>query len=190
MARRSRPRDPSRDATRGSPRAALDLVRLHLERGTLSQKEVDEALCQTWVRFERVRDDVMGPTFGPFRWVQLTYQTLHVDFGPDGEENASLAYWDHVANEWFLEEAAGEHEGEFYSDVVVFRGRSDDDPAPGDHDCHAARHTVDPEAFGYEVRWDEEARHWARTGRRWISGEGRWAEANPPRAPWPRRRRR
>lgn len=160
--------DPSREAARGSPRAALELVRQHLSRGALSAEDVDAALGgrATWVRFERGRNDVMGPTFGPFAWVQHTYQDLTVDVGPNGEANATLAYWDADAVEWFLDRAAGEHEGEFYSDVIVFCGRPDGRVELAGHDCREARHTLDPHDANYEVRWDEPGRRWARTGRR------------------------
>ena len=52
------------------------------------------------LRFERGLDDraggAVGPTLGPYDWVQLTYGTIRVS--PDGEEVAALdiegdGYW-------------------------------------------------------------------------------------------------
>lgn len=171
------PKDRAREAARGSPRAALELVRQHLSRGTLDAKDIQAALgyCGTWVRFERGRDDVTGPTFGPFAWVQQTYLGLHVDKAPaTGEENAELASFDVDAGEWFLTEAAGEHEGEFYSDFVVFCDFQGVADRLEDHDCRAARHTMDPQDSAREVRWDDASRSWVRTGRRWLSDRGHW----------------
>jgi hypothetical protein len=56
----------------------------------------------------------IGPTFGPFTYIQLTYRMLQVD---DGEV---LASWDDSRGDWLLEAAAGELAGQAYSDAITF----------------------------------------------------------------------
>lgn len=59
------------------------------------------------VRFECARKERVGPTLGPFEWVQLTYELLRVS--PDGEELA------HYADEgWRLGD-----DDTAYSDVII-----------------------------------------------------------------------
>lgn len=62
-----------------------------------------------FIRFELPREDAIGPTLGPYPYVQLTYEMLTV--GPDGEE---LAHYD--GSEWWL---LGSERGH-YSDIVVY----------------------------------------------------------------------
>lgn len=45
-------------------------------------------MSNLYVRFERGRDEVIGPTLGPFDWIQVTYNTLVR--APDGELLAEL----------------------------------------------------------------------------------------------------
>ena len=71
----------------------------------------------TFVRFERGRDGIVGPTFGPFPFVQITYETLRV--GPDGDEFAYL----HKDGDWYLTDehtpvALRSTEG--YSDIIIY----------------------------------------------------------------------
>lgn len=55
----------------------------------------------------------IGPTFGPFTYVEATYQWLRVD---DGEH---LAFWHDARGDWELLAAAGQYEGEAYSDATI-----------------------------------------------------------------------
>lgn len=48
-----------------------------------------------YVRFERGRDNVIGPTFGPFPFVQVTYNVVR--YGPEGKD---LAYLSHLNDDW------------------------------------------------------------------------------------------
>lgn len=63
------------------------------------------------VEFSRPRDEVDGPKFGPFEWVQLTYEGLRVS--PDGEH---IAYY--ADGEWVIAVEWAESE-ETYSDIVI-----------------------------------------------------------------------
>ena len=56
----------------------------------------------------------IGPTFGPFRYAELTYDTCRVD---DGE---TLAVWNSARGDWQLTAVAGEFEGQAYSDATIF----------------------------------------------------------------------
>ena len=70
---------------------------------------------KTWVRFERGRDDIIGPTFGPYDYVQLTYGTLRIS--PNGDDLAVKYNGDwHVIPEHQPEEGSGRH----YSDVIIY----------------------------------------------------------------------
>lgn len=82
-------------------------------------------MIKLWVQFERGRDDVVGPTLGPFDWVQVTYRGLRV--APDGEHIAMMG----VDDDWFLaperEEIGNgwltvgpDENSEPFSDFVVF----------------------------------------------------------------------
>jgi len=126
-------------------------------------ERLGQVICPTatFVRFERGRNDVMGPTFGPFEFLQQTYEELRIS--PDGE---TLAYWDEGANEWFLNQKAGIHQGEFYSDFVVYtasKAEKTEDTHPGStgHDCAAGRVTHNDQ--GVKERWDTEKRKWVPT---------------------------
>jgi hypothetical protein len=80
----------------------------------------------------------IGPTFGPFTYVEVTYQLLRVD---DGEV---LASWDEGRGEWVLAEFAGEElAGQGYSDAVTFPVR------PGDTDYHQAQRDQTGKARDY-----------------------------------------
>lgn len=120
-----------------------------------------------YIRFDRGRDDVSGPVFGPYEYVQQTYQDLRIS--PDGE---TLAQWFAPAGEWFIVDG-GEHNDEFYSDYVVFA--SDEAPSAGDHNCEAGRLTVGGEAGDMEQRWDNAAGTWVATGRTWNDETGQWS---------------
>ena len=115
-----------------------------------------------FIRFERGRDDVVGPTLGPFEWVQQTYQDLRVS--PDGE---TLAQWVGNAGEWFIID--GEHAEEFYSDFVIY-DRDTAEPF-GEHCCVNGKRTVGDDGVT-EQWWDGDA--WAPTGRVWNTGTGVW----------------
>ncbi len=88
-----------------------------------------------YVRFERGRDDIIGPTFGPYDFVQLTYEDLRVEVGDDSE--IVLAQFIHSDQEWRINDLsqvselkAGRadflcHNSErgptsWYSDVIIF----------------------------------------------------------------------
>ena len=83
----------------------------------------------------------VGPVFGPFDWVEGTYNYLRV--GPNGEH---LAVFDESRGDWVLLAPAGEYAGEAYSDWNVWES-ADNRPAAvhvdGPHDgcsprCHGA----------------------------------------------------
>lgn len=56
-----------------------------------------------------------GPTFGPFEYAELTYETLR--YGPNGD---TLAFWDASVGDWRLAADAGPYAGETYSDAVIY----------------------------------------------------------------------
>lgn len=125
---------------------------------------------KVFVRFERGRDEVTGPTFGPFEWFQQTYQDLRVS--PDGDP---LAEWNEKAGEWFI--IKGEHEGEFYSDFIVYS--SDKAEIDDDHDCAAGKVTTTV-VGGKELeqKWNHEEGKWVLTGRVWDQVTGKWKGTN------------
>lgn len=55
----------------------------------------------------------MGPTLGPFEYVDLTYASVRV------EEGEVLAVWDEGRGDWVLTDLAGDHAGEAYSDLTI-----------------------------------------------------------------------
>lgn len=61
------------------------------------------------VTFSRYRDEVNGPTLGPFPWVQFTYRELRA--GPEGEPIAFFG----ADGDWHLQDTPLEP----WSDVVV-----------------------------------------------------------------------
>lgn len=71
------------------------------------------------IRFECGRDDRISHVYGPFEFVQLTYNYLRV--GPDGDE---LAYY--MDEEWRFTPAAPEHgivakdAAGLWSDVIIY----------------------------------------------------------------------
>ena len=65
-------------------------------------------MTQLYVHFERGRHDTDGPTFGPFEFVQMTYNMLRIT---DGE---TLAYHDAETDEWSIGDL---HEP--FSDVII-----------------------------------------------------------------------
>ena len=77
--------------------------------------------AKVYVRFERGRDDVVGPTLGPYEYVQVTYQLLRNDQGRE------IAVYD--GDDWnlvdFVVHEDGKIElvkkpGEFYSDFIIY----------------------------------------------------------------------
>lgn len=56
----------------------------------------------------------MGPIFGPFEYVEGTYDTLRFE---DGE---TLACWSPQRGDWVLTEAAGPYADEAYSDFTIW----------------------------------------------------------------------
>jgi hypothetical protein len=121
-----------------------------------------------FVRFERGRDEVMGPTFGPYEFFQQTYGEFRVS--PDGEP---LACWSEKAGEWFI--ISGEHEGEFYSDFIVYSADKPDGESEH-HDCAAGKVTSTiSEGCDTEQKWDDEKEEWVPTGRMWDSEKGEWS---------------
>lgn len=82
----------------------------------------------TYVRFERGRDDVIGPTFGPFDYVQLTYAGLRI---PDDGRDPEIAFIE-KDGDWHLTDHAltlrpvspgnGVPGETVYSDIVIFDG--------------------------------------------------------------------
>lgn len=63
------------------------------------------------VQFIRPRDEAVGPTLGPYTWVQITYEHLRVS--PDGDIVASF---NPDLDDWFLE---NDPTGEPWSDFVI-----------------------------------------------------------------------
>lgn len=80
----------------------------------------------TWVRFEKGREDKVGPTFGPFPFAQLTYGTLRV--GPNGDELAGIVLDCEHDGDWVLAQDApapaikSEHKDINWSDAVIYDG--------------------------------------------------------------------
>ena len=84
-----------------------------------------------YVRFERGRDDIIGPTFGPYEFVQLTYDQLRV-----GAEGETLAAFYGEDQEWVIDGRTSRMEQEagrldfsswrgdalkiWYSDIIIF----------------------------------------------------------------------
>lgn len=56
---------------------------------------------KTYVRFERGRDDIVGPTFGPYDFVQLTYRYLRAV--TEGGQDILLGHYNASDNEWWPE---------------------------------------------------------------------------------------
>ena len=79
----------------------------------------------TYIRFERGRDGITGPTFGPFDWVQMTYETLRVS--PDGKP---LATFLNHKGDWLFDYIIGSDlekmvvsvtdEDQRYSDIIIY----------------------------------------------------------------------
>lgn len=63
---------------------------------------------KTYIRFERSKSDEVSEVYGPFDFVQLTYELLRV--GPDGDEFA------HYSNGWW-QVIADQSE---WSDVIIY----------------------------------------------------------------------
>ena len=67
-----------------------------------------------FVRFERGRDDVIGPTFGPFEFLQITYGELRDD------QDRTLAYL-HEDGDWHLGAGfAREGFSNYFSDFILY----------------------------------------------------------------------
>ncbi len=96
-----------------------------------------------YVRFERGRDDIIGPTFGPYDFAQLTYDELRVDVGDDSD--IVLARFSMDDQEWRINDQAQVRElkagradflchnsergpTSWYSDVIIFPEISPDSP--------------------------------------------------------------
>ena len=62
-------------------------------------------------RFENGRTDQWSEDFGPFEFVQLTYEDLRV--GPDGESFATM----NGNAEWTIDQ---DESGTVYSDVIIW----------------------------------------------------------------------
>lgn len=92
----------------------------------------------TFIRFERGRDDVIGPTFGPFEYVQfvlgqLTAQPIR------GPQRLLEDLAQHMAcGDWVLGDDAFEHRGEYYSDMIIFQGGDVPEMLDPKHSCEAA----------------------------------------------------
>jgi hypothetical protein len=69
-------------------------------------------MAGTMIRFECGQEDRISDEFGPFDFVQLTYNTLRVS--PNGDE---LAHYADTPNEWRLWEHADQN---WYSDVIIY----------------------------------------------------------------------
>lgn len=134
----------------------------------MTMEKVETKPC-LFVRFDRGRDSVWGPTFGPFEYVQQTYTTLRVS--PDGDIFLAQLIVD--AGEWFIFDGFG-HDDEFYSDFTVFSSTEEEEKnANADHVCESARVTIGNDG-ATEQRWDHEKKVWVPTGRVWDSSKGAW----------------
>jgi hypothetical protein len=72
---------------------------------------------ETFVRFEKGREGKVGPTFGPYPFVQLTYHTLRV--GPEGEDLAYMGKDD----DWYLTDEhtpVADRPSEGWSDIIIW----------------------------------------------------------------------
>lgn len=70
---------------------------------------------QVFIRFERGRDDVIGPTYGPYDFVQVTYSVIRAD--RDGEE-IELAFYNGPDGDWHLTD--NERDETIFSDFVIY----------------------------------------------------------------------
>jgi hypothetical protein len=91
-------------------------------------------MIKTYIRFERGRDGVIGPTFGPFDFVQLTYDELRV--GRDGEP---FALFDQTKGDWFIRYYEGTAKAwgadtrkEPWSDIIIW-GENSESNAQSEH---------------------------------------------------------
>jgi hypothetical protein len=91
-------------------------------------------MSEIYVRFERGRDDIIGPTFGPYDFVQLTYEDFRAAT-QDGRD-IRLGYYDQGNDEWLIDASLEADQGRlnlsschnatedpikiWYSDVIVF----------------------------------------------------------------------
>lgn len=67
----------------------------------------------TYIRFERSRDDIIGPTYGPYEFVQITYD--YVRAWQDGVET-ELAHYN--GGDWHLMDK--ERDETVFSDFIVY----------------------------------------------------------------------
>jgi hypothetical protein len=65
----------------------------------------------TFIKFERGRDGVVGPTLGPYEYVQITYNSLRLP------NDVDLAYLN-ADGDWEIIDG-GEFDGAHYSDVII-----------------------------------------------------------------------
>ena len=68
----------------------------------------------TFIRFERGRDDIIGPTYGPYDFVQITYALIRAS--RDGEET-ELAYFGRD-RDWHLKDK--EAPEQVFSDAIIY----------------------------------------------------------------------
>ena len=74
--------------------------------------------CSVYVRFEDAPNAKHSPDLGPFRFAQLTYDTLRVE-NPDGTMDDELATYDHQGGSWHTS-CFGPAEYDSWTDVVIF----------------------------------------------------------------------
>ena len=69
-------------------------------------------MLDIFVRFERGRDDIIGPTYGPYPYVQVTYSVLRA-----GDDDNELAFR-REDGDWQLIDT--ERDETIFSDFIVF----------------------------------------------------------------------
>jgi hypothetical protein len=70
-----------------------------------------------FVRFERGRDCVIGPTYGPYQWVQVTYSELRASAADDDNGELVLANFD-TDGDWHLTDT--ERDETVFSDYIIY----------------------------------------------------------------------
>ena len=72
-----------------------------------------------YIRFERGRDGIIGPTYGPYDFVQGTYTLIRAGRTVNGDyEETELATYDRQDEDWVLVDK--EAEEVVFSDYIVY----------------------------------------------------------------------
>ena len=70
----------------------------------------------TWIRFERGRDGVIGPTYGPYDFIQVTYDLVRAS---RDDNETELAMHGRIDGDWYLIDKK-KHPETVFSDMIVW----------------------------------------------------------------------